>query len=96
MGMTAAGPAIFATTGRGGQLVRIDPSLGSVTGRVTIGGQPRGVAATPDGRYVLTANGASDDVALVDAGTLQVVARYPAGDRPRSIAILQPPAQAAP
>lgn len=96
MGMTAAGPAIFVTTGRGGELVRLDPTLGSVTGRVTLGGHPSDVATTPDGRYVVTANGPSDDISLVDAGTLQLVARYPAGAQPRRIAVVRSPTEEIP
>jgi YVTN family beta-propeller protein len=93
MGMAVAGPAIFVTTGRGGELVRLDPRLGSVTGRVKVGVRPWGAASTPDGRHVLTANGPSNDVSLVDAGTLEVVARYPAGNRPWGVAILRPPTE---
>lgn len=89
MGVAAAGPAIFVATGRGGELVRLDPSLGSVTGRVKVGA-PWGAGSTPDSRYVLAANGPSNDVTLVDAGTLEVVARYPAANRPWGVAILRP------
>ena len=90
MGLAAASGGIFLTTGRGGELVRIDPARLQVTGRVRVGERPWGVAATPDGRFLFTANGPSNDVTMVDAGSMQVVARFPAGDRPWGVAVLPP------
>jgi YVTN family beta-propeller protein len=90
MGIVAAGGSIFLTTGRGGELVRLDPHNLSVTGRVRVGARPWGVAASPDGRLLFTANGPSNDVAMVDAATLQVVARFPAGDRPWGVVMVAP------
>jgi YVTN family beta-propeller protein len=90
MGIVAAGGAVFLTTGRGGELVRLDPHNLSITGRVRVGARPWGVAASPDGRFLFTANGPSNDVAMVDAATLQVVARFPAGDRPWGVAMVAP------
>ncbi len=90
MGLVMAGNALFVTTGRGGELVRLNPERLQVTGRVRVGERPWGVAATPDGRYLFTANGPSNDVTMVDAASMEVVARFPAGDRPWGVAILPP------
>jgi YVTN family beta-propeller protein len=87
MGLAAANGALYVTTGRGGELLRVDPANGAVTGRVRVGERPWGLAATPDGRLVLTANGPSNDVALVDATSMKVVARYPAGNRPWGVVV---------
>jgi YVTN family beta-propeller protein len=38
-----------------------------------MGRRPWGVAVTPDGKRIYTANGRSDDVSVIDATTLQVV-----------------------
>jgi YVTN family beta-propeller protein len=46
------------------------------------------VAITPDGKRLYTANGPSNDVSVVDAETLEVIARIPAGDRPWGVAIV--------
>jgi len=90
MGLAATPAAVFVTTGRGGELVRLNANDLRVTGRVGVGERPWGVAATPDGRFLFTANGPSNDVAMVDAATMQVVARFPAGDRPWGVAVLPP------
>ena len=42
----------------------------------------RGLAVTPDGKYVLAADEASGDVAVVDTATLGVVRRVPIGKNP--------------
>ena len=43
----------------------------------------------PDGRYLYTANGPSNDVSVVDTDTLRVVATIPAGERPWGVAIVE-------
>jgi YVTN family beta-propeller protein len=81
------GRSLFVTTGRGRQLLRLDPATLRVTGRVEVGDRPWGLALSPDGRFVFTANGPSDDVAMVDAASLRVVARFPVGRRPWGVAV---------
>lgn len=90
MGLATTPAAIFVTTGRGGELVRLKADDLRVTGRVGVGERPWGVAATPDGRFLFTANGPSNDVAMVDAATMQVVARFRVGERPWGVAVLPP------
>lgn len=88
MGLAATPAGIFVTTGRGGELVRLNGEALQVTGRVRVGERPWGVAATPDGRFLFTANGPSNDVAMVDSNTMEIVARFPAGNRPWGVAVL--------
>lgn len=76
------GEHLYVTTGRGGELVRLDASTLAVTGRVEVGERPWGVAATSDGKWLVTANGPSNDVAIVDAQTFEVVSRVATGERP--------------
>ena len=90
MGLASAGDAIFVTTGRGGELIRIDPRRPRVTGRAKVGPRPWGVAATPDRKFLVTANGPSNDVSVVDAATMQVVRRVRVGTRPWGVAIAGP------
>ena len=86
--MTPDGSQLFVTTGRGRELVRLDPATLRVTGRVAVGQRPWGVALTPDGRYAFTANGPSNDVTMVDTRTMQIVARFPVGTRPWGVAVV--------
>lgn len=74
--------ALFVTTGRGRELVRLDPATLAVTGRVEVGERPWGLALSPDGRFAFTANGPSNDVAIVDTAAMRVVGRIRVGERP--------------
>jgi YVTN family beta-propeller protein len=80
---------LLVTTGRGGQLVRLDPATLRETGRVAVGDRPWGLAIGPANRFAFTANGPSNDVAMVDLATLRVVARISAGNRPWGVAAVE-------
>lgn len=49
---------------------------------------PRGLAVTPDGKYLLTANQKTGDVAVIDTANLHVVRRIPIGKNPEFMRIL--------
>jgi YVTN family beta-propeller protein len=89
--LTPADAQLFVTTGRGRQLVRLDPVTLRVTGRLEVGERPWGLALSPDGRFAFTANGPSNDVALVDAPTMRLLARIPVGERPWGVAAVRVP-----
>jgi YVTN family beta-propeller protein len=84
--LTPGGRNLLVTTGRGGELVRLNPDTLAVTGRVAVGARPWGLSLSPDGRFAFTANGPSNDVAMVDVATMKVIAHIPAGDRPWGVA----------
>ncbi|MBD0327337.1 MAG: hypothetical protein ICV68_12945 [Pyrinomonadaceae bacterium] len=46
-----------------------------------------GLAITPDGKKVYTANGLSNDVSVINTATDEVVATIKAGDGPWGVAI---------
>ncbi len=50
-----------------------------------------GIALTPDGRRLYAADGPANDVAVLDAATLAVQRRIPAGDAPWGVAIARSP-----
>ena len=52
------------------------------------GDGPRGLAITPDGKFLLTANQKTGDVAVIDTDTLKVVRRIPVGKNPEFMRIL--------
>ena len=81
---------LLVTTGRGGELVRFDPTSLLQTGRVAVGERPWGVAIGPDGELAFTANGPSNDVAIVDVDTMRIVGRVAVGNRPWGVAVVQP------
>lgn len=49
---------------------------------------PRGLAVTPDGKHLLTANQKTGDVAVIDTANLKVVRRIPIGKNPEFMRIL--------
>ena len=42
----------------------------------------------PDGKTLFTANGSSNDVAVVDAGSMKLLGRIPVGDSPWGLVVL--------
>lgn len=70
-----------------GDLVTIDIGQRRVTNHVAVGGAPRAVILSPDGRSVYIAQARRDTVAVVDAHSQQVVASLPAGKEPVAMAL---------
>ena len=52
---------------------------------IEVGERPWGIAVSPDGSTVFTANGPSNDVSIVDVASRTVKAKVPVGDRPWGI-----------
>ena len=52
-------------------------------GGVKVGSHPDWLSFSPDSRFVYAANGASDDVSVIEIATLQEVARIPVGSAPK-------------
>ena len=76
------------TTGRGRTVVAIDAESYEPVASVEVGTRPWGIALTPDGRYLYTANGPSNDVSVVDTESMGVVATISVGERPWGVAIV--------
>jgi len=54
---------------------------------IPVGQRPWGIALTPDGRKLYTANGVSNDVSVIDTSTNRVVSTIKAGDGPWGVAL---------
>jgi YVTN family beta-propeller protein len=65
----------------------IDTAKGQVIRTIPVGRRPWGIAVTPDGRRVYTANGLSNDVSAIDTATGRVVATIKVGEGAWGIAI---------
>lgn len=64
--------------------------------QIRVGIRPSGLALTPDGRFLYSANTISGDVSVIDTSTLEVVGKLDIGTGPRQVAISSPvPALAA-
>ncbi len=85
--VSADGRSIFVSTGRGGEVVQLDGTKGSMIARLAVGQRPWGIALSPDGRRLFAANGPSNDVGVIDAKGLRLIARVKAGFKPWGVAI---------
>jgi YVTN family beta-propeller protein len=63
----------------------------SVIASVPVGQRPWGIAVTPDGKKLYTANGPSNDVSVVNTESLTVVKRIPVGKLPWGVALGEAP-----
>ncbi len=67
----------------------VDLETLTITKTLEVGGQrPRGLGLTKDGRYLLTANGETNDMSAIDTTTGEVVQRIPVGTSPEFLRIL--------
>ncbi len=83
----AAADAVYVTNQGGGVSV-LDPVKLTVVRTVDVGGVgPRGVALTPDGKYLLTANQKSANLSVIDTATMKVVRHVPIGKNPEFLRI---------
>ena len=69
-------------------VVAIDAATNEPVASAEAGTRPWGIGITPDGRFLYTANGPSNDVSVIDTESMTVVATVPAGERPWGIAIV--------
>lgn len=81
---------LWQTNAGGDDIHVIDIRTGALSGRLVVGPEPHGLAATADGRTVFTtieANGQRHgDVARIDATTFKVVSRSPICREPHALA----------
>ncbi|HET9683857.1 MAG TPA: hypothetical protein VFP15_07135, partial [Gemmatimonadaceae bacterium] len=89
MGVAVAddGSRIYVSTGRGGEVVVIDPKRDSVVASVKVGQRPWGIALSADGNTLYSANGPGNDVSVVDTKSMAVVRHVPVGSVPWGVAI---------
>jgi YVTN family beta-propeller protein len=70
----------------------IDTATDQVTGSVEAGQRPWGIGISPDGKYVYTANGPSNDVSVIEVETGKVIKKISAGMSPWGVLVLKPAA----
>ncbi len=84
--VATGGDSVVVTTGRGGNLIRIDlgPSASAkpLTGAVFTGQRPWGLALSPDGKLAFTANGPGNDVSIVDLASMRLVGKVATAGSP--------------
>ena len=85
----AARKRIYMSTGRGGTIaVAEQESDGEkLLKEIPVGARPWGIALSRDGRRLYTANGASNDVTVVDTSSLSVLKKIPVGKGPWGVVV---------
>jgi YVTN family beta-propeller protein len=79
---------VYVSTGRGGKIAVVDVSATpKMIAEVPVGTRPWGMALSADGTRLYTANGPSNDVSVVDTGTLKVIRKIPVGKSPWGVAL---------
>lgn len=82
-----AGQAAYVAELLSGTVTVIDSATNTIATTVSVGLDPDGIAATPDGQWVYVANFRSASVSVIDTRTNRVATTIPVGDGPVGIAI---------
>ena len=77
--------------GRGNAIAIVDTQQERMLASVPVGERPWGIALSPDGTRLYTANGGSNDVSVVDVRARKQIARVKVGEGPWGIAIAPTP-----
>src|SRR3954471_15553565 len=77
---------LVASDEPGDRLVLLDARSGTTIATIPVGGRPRGMALTPDGKRILVALAKDDAVAVVDLASRHVVRSVPVGKDPEQVA----------
>lgn len=88
--LDAARRRLFVSTGRGGTIAVVDiarPASPRLVTEIPVGTRPWGIALSPRGDRLYSANGPSNDVSVVDTSTLQVIKKIPVGSSPWGVAL---------
>ena len=86
--LSVDGQHLFVTTGRTKSVVIVDPKTRQQTGIIeSVGARPWGIAVSPDGRRLYTANGPSGDVSFIDIAARKVERRVSIGGSPWGVVV---------
>ena len=80
----------YVATGRGATVAvldLLDPRRPTLAATIPVGERAWGIGLTSDGRKLYTANGASNDVSVVDTTLRKTVATIPVGDGPWGVSL---------
>ena len=86
--LSADGSKLYASTGRGHQVMTVDTATEAVVGSVNAGARPWGIALSQDGKTLYSANGPSNDISIIDLATNRVTGKVAAGKGPWGVVVL--------
>jgi YVTN family beta-propeller protein len=65
----------------------VDAAKNAVVGRIPVGRRPWGIAISPDGRTLYTADGLSNQLSVIDVATRRVRATVKTDKQPWGVAV---------
>ncbi len=88
-GLLAAEPThrLFVTNEADDSVTVIASRSGEVEETIAVGGRPRGIGFSPDRKHVYVALGDDNAIGVIDASSLEVVRKIPAGSDPEAFAV---------
>lgn len=87
MAITADGGRIFVSLGRANHIAVIDAATRRVEAYILVGSRAWSVALSHDENTAYVANGLSDDITVIDLGSLAAVESIPVGRTPHTILV---------
>ncbi len=87
MSLTAYAETVIVTLEKDNALAVIDPIAGKLLKTVAIGQRPRGIAISPDNKYLYVATSDDDTVKIYNADTYEELGELPSGDDPETFAL---------
>ncbi|PTW42401.1 YncE family protein [Rhodovulum kholense] len=82
MGVAVAGGRVFVSDWYNARIWAVDGAAMTVATELVTGSAPAGLAVSPDGRWLASADRDADQVSVFDLATLGLHARIPVGSRP--------------
>src|SRR5438046_5199461 len=82
-----AGPLVYVSNERSDDVTIIDATTDRVVATVPVGGRPRGIGVSPDGRAVYVALGNENAIGVLDAESRKVTRKLKAGSVPETFAV---------
>lgn len=78
----AQGETLYVSNERGDSVSVVDTASGQVTATWAVGGRPRGITLSKDGRYLYLCASTDHAVQVIDRATGKLVAELPSGQDP--------------
>ena len=72
----------MSATAAPGTVTVLDAHSYNIEATIKVGKRPWGIVLSPDGKFLFSANGPSNDVSVVDLAQGKEIARIKAGDEP--------------
>ena len=84
-----AAPFAYVPNEGSGTISIIDTQTDATVGEIAIGGKPRGIAISPDGKRLYVSEQKGEHVDVIDTATKKFIKKIPVGDSPEAVYVNQ-------